>query len=49
MIGDQIKTDIYAGHAAGTRTVYVKTGVQELGPFDVSADVTVETLEALQI
>lgn len=49
MIGDQIKTDIYAGQAAGLSTVYVKTGVQEQGPFRVAPDITVETLEALHI
>lgn len=48
LIGDQIRTDIYAGHSAGLKTVYVKTGVVERGPFDVLPDFVVETLEELQ-
>lgn len=44
MIGDQILTDIAAGHAAGLKTVLVRTGVQESGPFPVKPDFDIQTL-----
>ncbi len=44
MIGDQIETDIVAGHAAGLTTVLVRTGVPETGPRVVEPDFVVEDL-----
>lgn len=49
MLGDQVKTDIFAGHAAGVKTALVRTGVVERGPFDVSPDIVIDTLEELHL
>jgi 4-nitrophenyl phosphatase len=49
MVGDQIKTDIVAGDAAGLKTVLVKTGVPERGVFEVTPDIVIETLEELRL
>ena len=44
MIGDQIDTDIVAGHAAGLPTVLVLTGVPQTGPRQVQPDFEVANL-----
>lgn len=38
MIGDQIETDIRAGHAAGVATLLVRTGMPEAGPRPLEPD-----------
>ena len=47
MVGDQIMTDIAAGHAAGIPTIRVRTGVIEKGPLSISPDFDIETLECI--
>ena len=47
MIGDQIMTDIAAGHAAGIQTIRVRTGVIEDKPLELSPDFDVETLACI--
>jgi ribonucleotide monophosphatase NagD (HAD superfamily) len=44
MLGDQVMTDIVAGHAAGLPTILVRTGVAEKGPFPITPDFDIETL-----
>lgn len=38
MIGDQVETDIIAGHAAGLPTLLVRTGVAQPGPHPLAPD-----------
>jgi 4-nitrophenyl phosphatase len=47
MLGDQIMTDIMAGHKAGLRTILVRTGVAEKGPFPIRPDFDIETLASI--
>jgi 4-nitrophenyl phosphatase len=47
MIGDQIETDIVAGHAAGLPTLLVRTGVPQTGPGPVAPDFDLADLGAL--
>ena len=47
MLGDQIMTDIAAGHAAGIPTIRVRTGVVEKGPPSISPDFDIESLESI--
>lgn len=49
MVGDQVMTDIAAGHAAGLPTILVRTGVQESGPFCVEPDFDINDLEAIPV
>lgn len=49
MLGDQIMTDILAGHKAGLQTILVRTGVAEKGPFSVSPDFDIETLATIPL
>jgi 4-nitrophenyl phosphatase len=47
MLGDQIMTDIVAGHAAGLPTIRVRTGVIENDPLSISPDFDIESLECI--
>ena len=47
MLGDQIMTDIMAGHKAGLPTILVRTGVAEKGPFPIEPDFEIETLASI--
>ena len=47
MLGDQIMTDIVAGHAAGLPTIRVRTGVVENDPPAISPDFDIESLECI--
>ena len=47
MLGDQIMTDIMAGHKAGLPTILVRTGVAEKAPFLIEPNFDVETLAAI--
>ena len=47
MLGDQIMTDIAAGHAAGLPTIRVRTGVIEKDPLSISPDFDIESLECI--
>lgn len=47
MLGDQIMTDIVAGHAAGLATIRVRTGVIEKDPLSISPDFDIESLECI--
>jgi 4-nitrophenyl phosphatase len=49
MLGDQVMTDIVAGHAAGLPTILVRTGVVEKGPFPITPDFDIETLASIPI
>ena len=49
MLGDQVRTDIAAGHAVGLRTILVRTGVEENGPFPVEPDFDVPTLASIPV
>jgi 4-nitrophenyl phosphatase len=49
MLGDQVMTDIVAGHAAGLPTILVRTGVAEKGPFPITPDFDIETLASIPI
>jgi 4-nitrophenyl phosphatase len=49
MLGDQIMTDIVAGHAAGLPTILVRTGVAEEGPFPITPDFDIETLASIPV
>ena len=49
MLGDQVGTDIVAGHLAGLQTILVKTGVQEAGPFLINPDFEVDTLAEIPV
>ena len=49
MLGDQVGTDIVAGHLAGLQTILVKTGVQETGPFPINPDFEVDTLAKIPV
>ncbi|WP_371229271.1 HAD-IIA family hydrolase [Roseovarius sp. 2305UL8-3] len=49
MLGDQIMTDIMAGHKAGLPTILVRTGVAEKGPFPIHPDFDIETLAAIPL
>lgn len=47
MLGDQIMTDIMAGHKAGLPTILVRTGVAEKGPFPIQPNFDIETLASI--
>lgn len=47
MLGDQIMTDIMAGHKAGIPTILVRTGIVEKGPFQIQPNFDIETLESI--
>lgn len=47
MLGDQIMTDILAGHKAGLPTILVRTGVPEKGPFPIQPDFEIQTLSCI--
>ena len=49
MLGDQVTTDIAAGHAAGIPTILVRTGVHEVEPFPVQPDFDIQTLAELPL
>ena len=49
MVGDQVNTDIAAGHAAGIPTILVRTGVPDTGPFPVQPDFDIQTLADLPL
>ncbi len=47
MLGDQITTDIMAGHKAELPTILVRTGVSEKGPFPIKPTFDIETLASI--
>ena len=49
MLGDQVATDIVAGHLAGLQTILVRTGVKEKGPFAINPDFDVDTLARIPV
>jgi 4-nitrophenyl phosphatase len=49
MLGDQIMTDIMAGHKAGLPTILVRTGVVEKGPFPIRPTFDIETLASIPL
>lgn len=49
MLGDQIMTDIMAGHKAGLPTILVRTGVVEKGPFPIRPNFDIETLASIPL
>jgi 4-nitrophenyl phosphatase len=49
MIGDQVDTDILAAAAAGLKSILVRTGVPQAGPFAAVPDFDVESLEDIPL
>ena len=49
VLGDQISTDIAAGHAAGLQTVLVRTGVRNTDPFAAVPDFDIQSLSEIPI
>ena len=49
MIGDQVDTDILAAAAAGLKSILVRTGVPQAGPFAALPDFDVESLDDIPL
>ena len=49
VLGDQVDTDIIAGHAAGLPTILVRAGVRNEGPFLAAPDFDIQTLAEIPV
>ena len=49
VLGDQINTDIAAGHAAGLQTILVRTGVRNTGPALAVPDFDIQSLSEIPV